>query len=119
MPQSNALKTLLEDTAAAVRRHESEAQAALERGDRDAHLKSLAAKCELLEDMPDRIDALPEEEALPGRRLARKAAANMAHRASQALSLESPFFMANLLYPDHYEEGQRNELERLVDELYS
>lgn len=119
MPRSNALKTLLEETAEEIRQHESAGKAALGHGDRDAHMDALVAKCELLEDLPDRIDALSEEDALPGLRRAREAALSMSQRASQALTLESPFFMANLLYPDHYEEGQMNELEVLIDELYS
>ncbi|TVM18000.1 hypothetical protein DPQ33_07795 [Oceanidesulfovibrio indonesiensis] len=119
MPRSNALKTLLEDAARSVRDHETAARVALERGEKSAYLSALVAKCELLEDLPDQIDALPEEDALPGLGRAREAALSMSRRASQALSLESPFFMANLLYPEHYEEGQQNELEVLIDELFS
>ncbi len=119
MPRSNALKTLLQETAEEIRQRESAAKVALGNGDRDAHMDELVAKCELLEDLPDRIDALPEEDPLPGMGRAREAALSMSQRASQALSLESPFYMANLLYPDHYEEGQMNELEVLIDELYS
>ncbi|QJT09292.1 hypothetical protein [Oceanidesulfovibrio marinus] len=114
MPISNALTALLDDTAKAVRTYEAEAKAALDRDDRDAHSKALQAKCELLEDLPAGIDALPAEETTPGLARARKAASSMSQRASQALSLNSLFYMANLLYPDDYEEGQPNELERLV-----
>lgn len=37
--------------------------------------------------------------------------------ASQALKLDSVFYMSALLYPEDYQEGEPNDLDRLVDEL--
>ena len=40
---------------------------------------------------------------------------DFARRAGMALSLESIFFMGALLYPEDYQDGDRNDLERFLD----
>jgi 16S rRNA C967 or C1407 C5-methylase (RsmB/RsmF family) len=64
----------------------------------------------LLYDLQDELEGLPEElqDQLES------ALENMGVRASQALEVDSPFFMAMLLYPDDYTEGEENELEQLI-----
>ncbi len=42
---------------------------------------------------------------------------SFAMRAAQALELSSIFYMAALLYPDDYKEGDRNDLELFIDRL--
>lgn len=103
-------------TAATIRRLEAEASRALHvDGDKTAHREKLTTKCLLLE-------ALPEETAgaLAGSDAAGVTAfaaglEDFARRAGMALSLESIFFMGALLYPDAYQDGEPNDLERFLD----
>ncbi|WP_243438381.1 hypothetical protein [Fundidesulfovibrio soli] len=112
---TKALK-LLGDAAADIRRLEAEAAEALHgRGDKTAHREMMLEKCELLADLPENaLDALGAEAATPeGRRLL-TGAEGFARRANQALDLESIFYMSALLYPDDYQDGDPNDLERFI-----
>ena len=112
---TKALK-LLGDTAADIRRLEAEAAEALHgRADKAAHREMMLEKCELLADLPENAqDALGAEASTPeGRRLL-TGAEGFARRANQALDLESIFYMSALLYPDDYQDGDPNDLERFI-----
>ncbi|WP_243310753.1 hypothetical protein [Fundidesulfovibrio agrisoli] len=112
---TKALK-LLGDTAADIRRLEAEAAEALHgRADKTAHRELMLEKCELLADLPENAqDALGAEASTPeGRRLL-TGAEGFARRANQALDLESIFYMSALLYPDDYQDGDPNDLERFI-----
>jgi len=103
------------DAARRVRELEASASRALhDSGDTAAHRADLTRKCLVLE-------ALPEEAAdLAGGEDAEGAAAfvagleDFARRAGMALSLESIFFMGALLYPEDYQDGDPNDLERFL-----
>jgi len=105
---------LLRRTAAGIRRLEAEGKEALHgRGDTIAHREKMLEKCELLADLPENLqDVLGAEASSPdGQRLLR-GAEGFARRANQALDLESIFYMSALLYPDDYQDGEPNDLER-------
>ena len=113
-----SLKKLLSARAAEVRRLEAQAQTSLlQDGDRQAHREHLEAKCRLLQTLPDEAEplvrSLPEAEQLR----VMEQLDSMAFRAGRALGMGSVFFMANLLYPDAYKDGDKNELESFIDTL--
>lgn len=107
---------VVRDAAVRIRELEAAASKALhEDGDTAAHRADLTEKCLILE-------ALPEEtaEGLAGGEADGTAAfaaglEDFARRAAMALSLESVFFMGALLYPEDYQEGDPNDLERFLD----
>jgi len=111
------LKTLdmARETAKAIRVLEAEAGKALhEENDPDTHRAKMIEKCELLADMPDKAAALlqgggPEAASLLS------SLKDFARRANSALDLESIFFMSALLYPEDYQDGDPNDLERFLD----
>jgi hypothetical protein len=112
------LAEMLSAQAARVRELERTADACLhENGDIEAYTASLQAKAELLSEIFDRarpyLDALSEEQ---DGEIAEKLH-NFAHSAEQALEVDSIFFMRQLLYPEDYQEGEENDLERLISFL--
>jgi hypothetical protein len=106
----------LREAAATIRSLEAAAAEAMyERGDEAGYRQHYQEKCELLMDMPERVAPF-----LTGLEpdLARKIGAeaeSYARRAGQALDMDSIFYMYALLYPDDYQDGQPNDLERFID----
>jgi len=101
--------------AGMIRDLEAEAKRKLEQEqDREAYNRLLREKARtihsLLYEVQDDLEGLPEEEQDE----VEAALENMGVRASQALEVDSPFFMSMLLYPDDSTEGEENELEQLI-----
>lgn len=108
-------KEALTAKAKIIRDLEAEAKRKLHgEGDQQAYNRLLREKAQtihsLLYEVQDDLEGLPEEE----QDKIESALESMGVRASQALELDSPFFMAMLLYPDDYVEGEENELEQLI-----
>lgn len=108
-------KEALTAKAQIIRDLEAEAKRKLHgEGDQEAYNRLLREKAQtihsLLYEVQDDLEGLPEEE----QDTIESALESMGVRASQALELDSPFFMAMLLYPDDYVEGEENELEQLI-----
>lgn len=106
--------------AGRIRELEAEALRALhEAGDTAAHREGLTRKCLLLESLPEEAAGALQEASGAAEPADVAAFAsgleNFAHRAGKALSLESVFFMGALLYPEDYQEGDPNDLERFLD----
>jgi hypothetical protein len=102
-----------------IRDLEAEAKRKLqEEQDQEAYNRLLREKARtihsLLYEVQDDLDGLPEEE----QDQLESALENMGIRASQALEVDSPFFMSMLLYPDDYTEGEENELEKLISSFH-
>jgi len=109
-----ALK-LAQDAARRIRSLEAEASRALAEGDTATHRQELTQKCLVLEALAGEAIG-----SLGAGRTAETAAfvaglEDFAQRAGMALSLESIFFMGALLYPDDYQDGDPNDLERFLD----
>jgi len=105
---------MVRETAREIRRLEADALDALHgKGDTAAHRADLVEKCELLADLPERVEPLLKG-GDPGAQKLRKGLQDFARRANMALDLESVFFMGALLYPDDYQDGEPNDLERFV-----
>ncbi|MHC1790066.1 hypothetical protein [Solidesulfovibrio sp.] len=104
------------DAAGRIRELEAAAHRTLhEASDTAGHRRLLTEKCLLLESLPEAAEA-----ALAGSDAAGGAAfvaglEDFARRAGLALQLESIFFMGALLYPDDYQDGAPNDLERFLD----
>ena len=111
-----AALTLALEAAGEVRRLEAEASRALhEEGDTAAHRARLTEKCLALEALPEETaEALKDSDA-DGAAAFDAGLEDFARRAGMALSLESIFFMGALLYPEDYQDGDRNDLERFLD----
>jgi len=108
-------KEALTAKARMIRDLEAEAKRKLhEEGDQEAYNRLLREKAQtihtLLYEVQDDLEGLPEEV----QDKIESALESMGVRASQALELDSPFFMSMLLYPDDYAEGEENELEQLI-----
>ena len=115
---TRSLAEMLSVQATRVRELERTADACLdEDGDIEEYTAALQAKAELLSEIFDQarphLDELSEEQ---GGKIAEKLH-SFAHNAEQALEVDSIFFMRQLLYPEDYQEGQENDLERLISSL--
>ena len=107
---------VVRDAAGRIRELEAAAARALhDDNDAPGHRKRMTEKCLVLEGLPEEV-----EEALAGDDAAGAAALlagleDFARRAGMALQLESIFFMGALLYPDDYQDGEPNDLERFLE----
>lgn len=117
MTNDNQIAKALEivrETARQIRSLEKEALDALHgQGDKETHRFKMMEKCELLADMPDHAEPFLKGDDPASQRL-RAGIKDFARRANMALDLESIFFMSALLYPDDYQEGDQNDLERFL-----
>jgi hypothetical protein len=106
---------LAREAARRVRALEAAALEALHgKGDTAAHRAGLTEKCLVLEALPEEAGALLPE-STPDTAAFAAGLEDFARRAGMALSLESIFFMGALLYPDDYQDGEPNDLERFLD----
>ena len=105
---------MVRETAREIRRLEADAHNALHsQGDTAAHRANLVEKCELLADLPERVEPLLKGGDPTAQKL-RDGLQDFARRANMALDVESVFFMGALLYPDDYQDGEPNDLERFI-----
>lgn len=101
-----------------VRSLEAEARSALlDHGDTDGHRARLTEKCRLLAALPETVARLLPSAATDDTAAFAAGLEDIAERAGMALSLESIFFMGALLYPEDYRDGERNDLERFLEEF--
>ena len=113
---SRAALKVFQDTAKQIRALEAEAAKAAEIGDKPAHRAHLTAKCLLLMDLPDKLKEEAPGLKDPEAKQFVAAAQGFARRAGQALDVDSVFYMYALLYPDDYQEGGLNDIERFVQD---
>lgn len=107
---------LADRAARDVRRLEAEAAVALhENGDAAGHRAKLTEKCLVLEALSEAAEAALAGSTADGVTAFASGLEDFARRAGMALSLESIFFMGALLYPEDYQEGAPNDLERFLD----
>ncbi len=110
----------LERVAESIRKIEMEAREALySRDEPEVYRQKLQEKAMLLADLPDTIEPFLAGMPKAARAEVKSGARDFARRAIQALELSSVFYMSALLYPDDYEDGQKNDLEKFVDRLRS
>lgn len=104
------------EAARRIRALEAAALAALHDGnDTAAHRAGMTEKCLVLEALPGEVEAQLPDPATPDTTAFAAGLEDFAKRAGMALSLESIFFMGALLYPDDYQDGELNDLERFLD----
>lgn len=108
--------TVVRDAAGRIRELEAKAGRLLhESGDTAGHRRLLTEKCLLLEALPDDVDAGLDGSDTPDAAAFAAGLEDFARRAGLALQLESIFFMGALLYPDDYQDGEPNDLERFLE----
>jgi len=108
--------TAVREAARRIRSLEAEALAALrERDDTAGHRADLLEKCRLLAALPETVKRSLPQAASPDTTAFAAGLSDFAHRADTALSLGSIFFMGALLYPEDYQEGDPNDLERFLE----
>lgn len=104
------------EAARRIRELEGEALSALHgAGDTAAHRTKLTEKCVLLTGLPEEVEELLPDPPTPDDKALADGLEDFARRAGMALSLESVFFMGALLYPEEYQDGDPNDLERFLD----
>lgn len=102
------------ETARSIRELEAAGLDALHnKGDKDTHRFNMMEKCELLAELPEHAEPYLKGDDPVSERL-RAGLKDFARRANMALDLESIFFMQALLYPDDYQDGEPNDLERFI-----
>lgn len=105
----------LDEAAAEIRVLESRARQAIENGyDKKGHALALSEKCEILMGLPEDMDEALAGDDGPAAKRVRQAARDFSRRAAQAADIGSIFYMEVLLYPDDYQPGDPNDLERFT-----
>ena len=117
-PAMQELIDMLSNQAARIRELDQTADNSLhEHGDIQQYTQALHSKAELLSELSDLarpyLTDLPAEQQ---ERIAQQLGV-FSRNARQALEVDSIFFMRQLLYPEDYQEGQENDLERFISSL--
>ncbi len=113
----NVLQTI-EKVAGEIRETEADAHKALfTDNDPDGYRRHLEVKSMILLDLPEAVEPLLEDVEHSIREEIMSGLIDFAKRAGYALHLGSVFYMSLLLYPDDYQEGDKNDLEELVERL--
>jgi hypothetical protein len=112
---------ILEAEARRLRDLEHEARMLLhERNDPVGYRGLMREKARLLMELPATVGRLPVGPGGFEASLARRHDAQIesfSHRAGQAVALGSVFYMSALLYPDDYQEGEKNDLDKFIDSV--
>jgi hypothetical protein len=107
---------VVRDAAGRIRELEAAAGRLLhEAGDTVGHRRLLTEKCLLLVSLPEEVDEALADSDAGGTAAFASGLEDFARRAGLALQLESIFFMGALLYPDDYQDGDPNDLERFLE----
>lgn len=108
----------LDDIAVQIRTLEAEAEILLhEQNDPDGSEANMRRKAELLSELPDVVDDYLDALAPAVREKVENGVDRFSQRAMMALNQGSVFWMRNLLYPDDYQQGQPNDLERFIESI--
>lgn len=114
----SAVLEVLRSNATKIRMLEAEAQKALfERDDNAAYEQKLREKALLLMDLPETVHPLLDGVKSDAANEIRSAVAGFSRRAEPALELSSTFFMSALLYPEDFRPGDKNNLEKFIEDF--
>ncbi len=103
------------EVATHIRDVESKATTALYKdNNKDEYLICIREKAFLLSGLADEIAVLVQECSPAIRKYASDQIGQFAASADLAIELNSPFFMSALLYPESYQEGDKNDLENFI-----
>lgn len=115
-PQS--LRDVLEQACATVQQWEKQGQDALAANNTDGYRNCMLEKAKLLASLERRaqafISSLPASQQAPVANRLRAFSAS----ATNAISLNSVFYMSALLYPEDYVQGSPNDLTLFTQELF-
>jgi hypothetical protein len=118
--QDASLLQGLQERASRIRELEARAESCLEAEDISAYKGLMQQKAEILENISQELQPSVRSELSQDPALLQEVQASLegfARRAAQALELESFFFMRMLLYPEDYQQGQANDLEKYLSDL--
>jgi hypothetical protein len=108
----------LSEVAAEIRALEAQARDALyKHDDLKTHRKRMEEKAVLLMELHDRTWGLMDGMKADVRNEILMAIEGFAFRGEQATETASLFYMTALLYPEDYEEGDKNDLEKYIEDL--
>lgn len=100
-----------------VNRLEARGKTLLAGGDQEAYRAVMREKAELLAHLETEGSARLKEVPGPLRARVQSGLRRFSSSAENALSIGSVFYMSALLFPEDYQEGQPNDLERFCDDL--
>ena len=85
----------------------------------NGYRENMRQKAELLHDLPDHFQQTVQQLDLDTytRKYIKDKLGGFSHGASKALALDSVFYMAALLYPEDYRDGDKNDLESFIFSL--
>lgn len=108
----------LEEIALTIRKLEKEAHDTLYiNKDKSAYSQKLKEKANLLVELPDIIGRMADNIPTSHQSLLIDQLGGMSFSAEKSLELDSIFYMAALLYPENYQDGDKNDLENLLEQL--
>ncbi len=114
MPQE--LIIALKRCTAQIEELEAQARQCLEDGyNIEAYHKTMCQKARLLYELIDHVQAFTKGLDRKSRQYVQDRLGGFSHGAGKALSLDSVFYMAALLYPEDYKDGDKNDLQIFID----
>ena len=117
-PALQELINMLSNQAARIRELEKRADTYLhEQGNTEQYSEALHSKAELLSELSDLAQPYLQELPADLKENIDQQLGSFSQNARQALKVDSIFFMRQLLYPEDYQEGQENDLERFISSL--
>lgn len=117
-PALQGLIDLLSAQAARIRELEKSADTYLhEQGEIERYSEALHSKAQLLSELSDLAQPYLQELPADLKEKIAQQLGSFSENARQALKVDSIFFMRQLLYPEDYQEGQENDLERFISSL--
>ncbi len=113
------LKTFLQDRARQVRELEAEAARSSTAGaTRRCYEAKMSEKAELLADLAEEAGPCWRPRTRPRPGPCAPGSGIFSANAARSLDIGSVFYMSALLYPDDHREGEPNNLERLISEVF-
>jgi hypothetical protein len=117
-PALQGLIDMLSDQAARIRELEKRADTYLhEQGNTEQYSEALHSKAELLSELSDQAQPYLQDLSADQKEKIAPQLSTFSQNARQAMQVDSIFFMRQLLYPEDYQEGQENDLEKFVSSL--
>jgi len=107
----------LKEMAQTIRDIEASADAALKNGDKEGYTEKMREKARLLQLLPETMAPITEDLPDTVRGPVEDRLGRFSASAASALRLDSVFYMWALLYPEDYQEGEPNDLERYIADL--
>lgn len=110
------LKEYLLDAANQIQALETQKKQAIAADNRQAYLDCVREKAAILAKLYENAET-QDMAAVKNAKEILSALQGFSNSAKQALAVNSPWFMSELLYPDDYQENGPNNLDKLIEKL--